>query len=48
MAGVLSTEMSTLDSTAWWPGGNVAYDFYKPALKPDAGDDELIQKTAGV
>ena len=26
-------------------GGNVAYDFYKPALKPDAGDDELIQKT---
>lgn len=45
MAGVLSTEMSTLDSYCLVAGGNVAYDFYKPAFKPDASDDELIQKT---
>ncbi len=45
MAGVLSTEMSTLDSYCLVAGGNVAYDIYKPALKPDATDDELIKKT---
>ncbi|MEC9456208.1 MAG: sodium:solute symporter family protein, partial [Candidatus Neomarinimicrobiota bacterium] len=36
IAGVLSTEMSTLDSYCLVAGGNVAYDIYKPALKPDA------------
>ena len=45
MAGVLSTEMSTLDSYCLVAGGNVAYDIYKPAIKPDANDDELIKKT---
>ena len=45
MAGVLSTEMSTLDSYCLVAGGNVAYDIYKPAIKPDASDDELIKKT---
>ena len=45
MAGVLSTEMSTLDSYCLVAGGNVAYDIYKPAFKPDATDQELIKKT---
>jgi len=45
MAGVLSTEMSTLDSYCLVAGGNVSYDIYKPAFKPDANDDELIKKT---
>jgi Na+/proline symporter len=37
--------MSTLDSYCLVAGGNVAYDIYKPAIKPDASDDELIKKT---
>ena len=45
MASVLSTEMSTLDSYCLVAGGNVAYDIYKPAFKPDATDDELIRTT---
>ena len=45
MAGILSTEMSTLDSYCLVAGGNVAYDIYKPAFKPDLTDDELIKKT---
>jgi Na+/proline symporter len=45
MAGVLSTEMSTLDSYCLVAGGNVAYDIYKPAFKPDATDQELIKTT---
>ena len=45
MAGVLSTEMSTLDSYCLVAGGNVAYDIYKPAFKPDLTDDQLIKKT---
>ena len=45
IAGVLSTEMSTLDSYCLVAGGNVAYDIYKPALKPDATDTELIKTT---
>ena len=45
IAGVLSTEMSTLDSYCLVAGGNVAYDIYKPALKPDATDTELIKMT---
>ena len=45
IAGVLSTEMSTLDSYCLVAGGNVAYDIYKPALKPEATDTELIKTT---
>ena len=45
LAGVLSTEMSTLDSYCLVAGGNAAYDIYKPALKPKATDDELIRTT---
>ena len=45
LAGVLSTEMSTLDSYCLVAGGNVAYDIYKPAYKPSATDQELIKTT---
>ena len=45
IAGVLSTEMSTLDSYCLVAGGNVSYDFYKPAFKPDVSDNELIKIT---
>ena len=45
LAGVLSTEMSTLDSYCLVAGGNVAYDIYKPAFKPSATDQELIKTT---
>jgi len=45
LAGVLSTEMSTLDSYCLVAGGNVAYDIYRPAIKPTATDEELIKTT---
>jgi len=45
LAGVLSTEMSTLDSYCLVAGGNVSYDIYKPAMKPNATDHELIKTT---
>ena len=45
LAGVLATEMSTLDSYCLVAGGNVAYDIYKPAFKPSATDQELIKTT---
>jgi SSS family solute:Na+ symporter len=45
IAGVLATEMSTLDSYCLVAGGNVAYDLYKPIVKPDATDAELIRAT---
>ena len=45
LAGVLSTEMSTLDSYCLVAGGNVAYDIYKPAFKPSATDQALIKTT---
>ena len=45
IAGVLSTEMSTLDSYCLVAGGNVSYDIYRPAFKPDISDKELIKVT---
>ena len=45
IAGVLSTEMSTLDSYCLVAGGNVSYDIYKPAIKPNANDKDLIKMT---
>jgi len=45
VAGVLATEMSTLDSYCLVAGGNVAYDVYRPAWKPEASDAELIRMT---
>ncbi len=45
IAGVLATEMSTTDSYCLVAGGNVAYDLYRPMVKPDASDDELVGMT---
>tara|TARA_B100000161_G_scaffold5084_1_gene3308 strand:+ start:1081 stop:2535 length:1455 start_codon:yes stop_codon:yes gene_type:complete len=45
IAGVLSTEMSTLDSYCLVAGGNVSYDIYRPAFKPEVSDKELITVT---
>jgi SSS family solute:Na+ symporter len=45
LAGVLATEMSTLDSYCLVAGGNFAYDVYRPMLKPDATDPELVRMT---
>jgi SSS family solute:Na+ symporter len=45
VAGVLATEMSTLDSYCLVAGGNVSYDLYRPLLKPTATDAELVRMT---
>lgn len=45
VAGVLATEMSTLDSYCLVAGGNFAYDVYRPVFKPDADDAELVRLT---
>lgn len=45
IAGVLSTEMSTLDSYCLVAGGNISYDIYKPAVNPEADDYTLIRVT---
>lgn len=45
LAGVLATEMSTMDSYCLIAGGNLAYDVYRPAVKPEATDPELIRMT---
>lgn len=45
IAGVLATEMSTLDSYCLVAGGNVAYDLYRPLARPRASDEELIRVT---
>ena len=45
LAGVLSTEMSTLDSYCLVAGGNVAYDIYLPMAKKEISDTQLISTT---
>ena len=45
VAGVLATEMSTMDSYCLVAGGNVAYDVYRPLVNPEATDAELIRMT---
>lgn len=45
IAGVLATEMSTTDSYCLVAGGNVAYDLYRPIVKPAASDTELVRMT---
>jgi SSS family solute:Na+ symporter len=45
LAGVIATEMSTLDSYCLVAGGNISYDIYKPAFNPNASDIELIKTT---
>jgi SSS family solute:Na+ symporter len=45
VAGVLATEMSTLDSYCLVAGGNFAYDVYRPLFAPDADDATLVGLT---
>jgi Na+/proline symporter len=45
LAGVLATAMSTIDSYSLVAGANIAYDLYRPLVKPDASDADLIRLT---
>jgi len=45
LAGVLATAMSTIDSYSLVAGANFAYDLYRPLLKPDASDKDLVRLT---
>jgi SSS family solute:Na+ symporter len=45
LAGVLATAMSTIDSYTLVAGANVAYDLYRPIVKPDASDRDLVRLT---
>jgi SSS family solute:Na+ symporter len=45
LAGVLATSMSTVDSYCLVAGANIAYDLYRPLVKPDASDRELVRLT---
>jgi len=45
LAGVLATAMSTIDSYTLVAGANVSYDLYRPIVKPDASDSELVRFT---
>jgi SSS family solute:Na+ symporter len=45
LAGVLSAEMSTIDSYCLVAGGNIVYDIYRPVFNPRATDDQLIRAT---
>jgi SSS family solute:Na+ symporter len=37
--------MSTIDSYSLVAGANISYDIYRPLLKPDASDRELVMMT---
>jgi SSS family solute:Na+ symporter len=45
LAGVLATAMSTIDSYTLVAGANMSYDIYRPLVKPDASDRELVKAT---
>jgi len=45
VAGVLATAMSTIDSYLLIAGGNLAYDLYRPLVKPNMTDRELLSLT---
>ena len=45
LAGVLATAMSTIDSYCLVAGSNISYDVYRPLLKPNASDKELVRAT---
>ena len=45
LAGVLATSMSTIDSYSLVAGANMSYDIYRPLIKPDASDKELVRIT---
>src|SRR5690606_14156368 len=45
VAGVLAAAMSTIDSYLLIAGGNVAYDIFRPLLRPDLGDQATLRLT---
>jgi Na+/proline symporter len=45
LSGVLATAMSTIDSYTLVAGANIAYDVYRPLVKPNASDQELVRYT---
>ncbi|MCZ6696757.1 MAG: sodium:solute symporter family protein [Acidobacteria bacterium] len=45
LAGVLSSEMSTIDSYCLVAGGNLVYDIYRPIFNPKASDEQLVRLT---
>jgi len=45
LAGVLATAMSTIDSYTLVAGANISYDLYRPLVKPDADDEDLVRTT---
>lgn len=45
IAGVLATAMSTIDSYLLIAGGNLAYDLYRPLVRPDLSDADVLRLT---
>lgn len=45
IAGVLAMAMSTMDSYTLVAGANLSYDLYRPIMKPNATDRELVRAT---
>jgi len=45
ISGAVAAAMSTVDSYCLVAGGNVAYDLYRPLVKPNASDNELVKAT---
>jgi len=45
IAGVLATAMSTIDSYLLIAGGNIAYDIYRPLVRPDMPDHDVLRLT---
>lgn len=45
VAGVLATAMSTIDSYLLISGGNLAYDLYRPLVRPDLDDAGTLRAT---
>ena len=45
VAGVLATAMSTIDSYLLIAGGNLAYDLYRPLVRPDMDDRAVLRLT---
>lgn len=45
IAGVLAVAMSTVDAYLLIAGGNLAYDLYRPLVRPDLDDRSLLRLT---
>ena len=45
LAGTIAAAMSTIDSYSLVAGGNLTYDLYRPLVKPEMSDRQLIRMT---